>query len=261
MMLAFPYYDPRGKYNRAFQRQLANLKSSFDGICISVVPPTSGDNAAFVQYLEEQGCFVYHNAPNTLHGLHSREALRLALEHAQAQQSIFFGFLDRILFALETEWRTSFLQDLKAYQAAEFVVFERSHAAWDTHPANFREIEQMVSRMFEFLHGKFIDLMPCAFIMSYPAANVILSQSVSASTDVWGEWVLLAMKNHIPITTQKVDWLAWKDPYWEHVEPDRLKSHREASREETIKRINMNVPCMLMLTEERFRHLETSPST
>lgn len=104
MILAFPHYDPSGKYNQAFQRQLPTMKSSFDGICISVVPPTSGDNAAFVQYLEEQGCFVYHNAPNTLHGIHSREALRLALEHAQAQQSIFFGFLDRILFALETEW-------------------------------------------------------------------------------------------------------------------------------------------------------------
>jgi hypothetical protein len=115
--------------------------------------------------------------------------------------------------------------------------------------------------MFEFLHGKFIELMPCAFIMSYPAASVILSQSVSASFDVWGEWVLLAMKNHIPITTQKVDWLAWKDPYWEHVEPDKLRYHRETSQEEVFKRINMNVPCMLMLTEERFTHLETPMST
>jgi hypothetical protein len=238
VILAFPYYDPGGKYNQAFQRQLAALKSSFDGICISVVPPTSRDNAAFVQYLEEQGCSVYSSAPNTLHGLHSREALRLALEHAQAQQSIFFGFLDRILFALETGWGTSFLQDLRTYQATKFVLFERSHAAWNTHPANFREIEQMVSRMFEFLHGQFIELMPCAFILSYPVASVILSQSVSASTDVWGEWVLLAMKNQIPITTQKVDWLAWKDPYWEHVEPDTLKHSRETGRDETIKRIN-----------------------
>jgi hypothetical protein len=231
------------------------LKSSFDKICLSVVPPTSEDNAAFIQYLEEQGCFVSYSTPGTFYGNHSREALKLAVEHAQAQQPIFFGFIERILFALETEWRISFLQDLKVYQAAEFVVFERSLAAWDTHPANFREIEHMLSRMFEFLHGEFIDLMPCAFILSYATATVILSQSVSLSTDVWGEWVLLAMKNHVPITRSKVDWLAWRDAYWERIEPSELKRQRETSQAETIKRIKMNVPAMLMLTEERFRQL------
>ncbi|MBI4673030.1 MAG: hypothetical protein HY741_15355 [Chloroflexi bacterium] len=257
MVLTFPYYDPSGKYNQALQRQLATLKSSFDGICLSVAPPTSEDNATFIQHLEEQGCFVSHNASGTSHAHHSREALRLAAEHAPTRQPIFFGFMERILFALETEWRTSFLQDLQAYQANEFVVFERSSEAWDTHPANFREIENMLSRMAEFMHGEFLDLMPCAFILSYATANVILNQSVSASTDVWGEWVLLAIKNHVPTTRPKVNWLAWKEAYWEGIEPNELKRQREASQGETIKRIKMNVPAMLMLTEERFKQLQT----
>ena len=256
MILTLPYHDPSGKYNQAFQRQLAALQSSFDEICISVTPPTCENNAAFVQYLEAQGCLTFHNAPGTLHAVHSREALRLGVQHAQTQQPIFFGFLDRMLFALETEWRMSFLQDIETCQNAEYLIFERSQAAWDTHPTNFREIEHMVSRIFQFLHGKFIEFLPCAFILSYPTANVILNQSTSTSFDIWGEWILLAIKNRIPITTQKVDWLAWKDPHWEHVEPDELKYQREISQEETIKRINMNAPCMLMLAEERFRHLE-----
>jgi hypothetical protein len=66
---------------------------------------------------------------------------------------------------------------------------------------------------------------------------------------------LLAKKNRIPITWRKVDWLAWKDPYWEHCPPEELKRSREASQDETIKRINMNVPAMLLLTEQRFRDL------
>jgi len=256
MILAFPYFDPIGKFNESFQRQLPTLKSAFDAVCLSIVPPTAQANSKFVHYLESQGCLLAHNAHDTQHGTHSREALRLA--GAQNPQSIFFGFQDRILFALETEWRESFLRDLDYFREKEFVLFERSQAAWDTHPANFREIEQMVSRMFEFLHGVFIELMPCAFIFSHRTARVILDQSISASTEVWGEWLLLAMQNKIPTVRQSVDWLAWKDPHWEHVTPAELKHIRETSPAETIKRINMNVPSMLMLTEERFRSLEVS---
>ena len=64
------------------------------------------------------------------------------------------------------------------------------------------------------------------------------------------------MRNGIPVTTRRVDWLAWEDPYWERVDPADLKQAREASREETLKRIRMNVPVLSMLTEDRFRHLK-----
>jgi hypothetical protein len=253
MILTFLYYDPSGKYNQVFRRQLETLKSTFDAICVSAVAPTAKHNAEFVCWLEEQGCIVFHNAPNTSGGDHARAALRLATEQAQGRQPIFFGFLDRVLFALETAWRTSFLQDIKAYQASEFLIFERSPSAWDTHPSNYREIEQMVSRMFELLCGKFIELMPCALLLSCSVANTVLSQSSSPSYEVWAEWTLLAMKNGIAITTKKVDWLAYQHPYWEQVEPDKLEREREASREETVKRIEMNVPVALLMTEDRFK--------
>ncbi|MBL7064717.1 MAG: hypothetical protein ISS49_11020 [Anaerolineae bacterium] len=260
MILTFPYYDPSGKHNKVFQRQLETLRSTFDAICVSAVPPTVEDNAEFVHWLEEQGCIVFHNASNTSGGDRARAALRLATEQAQCQRPIFFGFLGRILFALETEWRTSFLQDIKAYQASEFLIFERSQSAWDTHPSNYREIEQMVSRMFEFLCRKFIELMPCALLLSCSAANTVLSQSISPSYEVWAEWILLAMKNSIPITTKKVDWLAYQHPYWEQVEPDILKQEREASREETVKRIKMNMPVAFLMVEDRFKGLRSSVS-
>jgi hypothetical protein len=253
MVLTFPYYDPDGRYNRAFRRQLAALQSAFDAVCVSVAPPTRKDNAGFVRYLEAQGCAVFDNPTEATIGDQSRQALRLALQYTG--QPIFFSFLDRILFALETEWRWSFLQDLKVYQTAEFLVFERSQAAWDTHPSNYREIEQTVVRMFELLCGRSIELMPCALILSHDAASAILSQSTSPHHEVWAEWMLLAMKNGIPITTRKVDWLAWEHPYWEGVDSAELKRRHEASPDEVVKRIRMNVPVALMLTEERFRAL------
>jgi hypothetical protein len=67
--------------------------------------------------------------------------------------------------------------------------------------------------------------------------------------------MLLAMKNGIPITTRKVDWLAWEHPYWDSVDPDELKRCSESSPDEVIRRIKMNVPVASMLTEERFHQL------
>jgi hypothetical protein len=257
VILAFPYYDPSGKQNDAFQRQLETLKSAFDTICVSVVPPTAENNTDFVHWLEDQGCIVFHNAPCTSSGDHARAALRIATARACGQQPVFFGFPGRILFALETEWRMSFLQDINAYQTSEFLIFERSQSAWDTHPRNYREIEQMVSRMFEFLCGRFIELMPCALLLSRSAANTVLCQSISASYEVWAEWTLLAMKSNISVTTKKVDWLAYQHPYWEQVEPDTLKRKQEASREETVKRIKMNMPVASLMTEDRFKGLSS----
>jgi hypothetical protein len=258
MVLTFPYYDPAGQYNRAFRRQLDTLRSSFDAVCVSVAPPTGEANADFVRRLEARGCAVFRNPSGATIGDQSREALRLAVERAQEGQPIFFGFLDRILFALETEWRYRFLQDLKVYRIAEFLVFERSDAAWDTHPSNYREIEHMISRILELFCRRSIELMPCALILSHDAARTVLDQSTASDHAVWAEWTLLAMKNGIPVTTQKVDWLAWEHPYWENVDPDELKHDREDGPDEVIKRIKMNVPVASMLTEERFRALAGS---
>lgn len=253
MILTIPYHDPEGKYNQSFQHQLPTLQSAFDEICLSIVPETEMANASFVRGLKEQGCLVVENWPGSPVGEHLRNALRLAAEQASPQRSIFFGFLDRILFALETGFRADFLHDVKQHRSETCMIFERSESAWATHPANFKEIEQMVSRTGEWFFGVFVELMPCAYTLSRPAAHTILSQSICPSFETLGEWVLLAIKNDIPITTKKVGWLAWKDPYWTGIEPLVLKRERETSREETIKRIKMNAPVMLLMTQERFR--------
>lgn len=255
MILASPYLDPLGKFNEALRRRLPLLKTSFEAICLSVVPPTFEKNAAFVRYLESQGCYIHRNEPDSLHGQHSRAALRLAVEQASAEQPVYFGFLDRILFALETDYRETFLEDVLKWQEAEFVAFERSEEAWQTHPANYREVEGMVSRLGELMFGQFLDLTPCSFLFGAKAARTVLDQSTSRTTEVWGEWTLLAIKNRIPVSRVAVDWLAWEDPYWEGVEPDSLKRQRDISQAEMVKRIKMDVPTMLLLTEERFKHI------
>jgi hypothetical protein len=253
MILTIPYYDPSGRYGEAVQQRFGMLKSVFSEICLSAISPTYENNADLMQRLEQQGCHIVKNLPGASVGSQSREALRLA---ASFGQPIFFGFLDRLLLALEVNWRDTFIRDVRACEDAGYRVFERSQSAWETHPGNYREIEQMVSRMFEWLWGEYIELMPCAFILSHTVAGSILSQSVSPGYEIWAEWMLLAMKEGIAITTKQVDWLPYQHPYWEGIAPEAMRREREQSQAETLKRIRMNMPVSSLMTEERFRNLK-----
>jgi hypothetical protein len=256
MILAFPYHDPEGKCNLVLQRQLGTLGAFFDAICIGATPKTIEGNARFVSELKEQGCLIYENSPNSAIGDHSRTILQVALDHTPGHRPIFFGFLDRFLFALETEHRGNFLQDLDRHRAATYMVFERSPRAWSTHPANYAEVERMLSRMGELLYGSYMELSPCAFILNPETAAILLRTSTTDSWAVWAEWLLLAAKHQIPITVERVDWLAWEDPFWEHADADNLKRAQENSHQEVVKRIQMNAPIALLMTEPRFKDLK-----
>jgi hypothetical protein len=184
-------------------------------------------------------------------GGHFREALRLALRAAEGS-GIYFGFIDRILYAFESEWKTRFLADLRACHGLPLVTFERTPYAWSTHPDNYREIEQMVSRLGEWLLGINIEFGLCGLALQAQSAETLLAHSTCPSMEILGEWILLAAKHGIPIAAKQVDWVLWEDPYWEGVPHDQLRAERERSAEETIRRIRMNAPFMLLLTEERF---------
>jgi len=260
MILTMPYYDPQGIHNRVFRRQLDMLQSLFNHIFIAEIWPTARDNTAFLAYLADRGCHVSAGAPSAPFGLPALEALRRACEDEASSEPIFYGFLDRLLFSLESPWRQELLSDVSRHAAAACVVFQRSAAAWATHPDNYRESEQMVSRMLQWLCGRAIELSPGAFIFSRQTAQTLAGQSTCRTPAIWGEWVLLALKNGIPIDTPAVDWLAWEDPFWEQADPAQLKRAREGSRDETIKRIQWNAPLMAMLAEERFGDLPWQPA-
>ena len=255
MILAFPYHDPKGRCNSTLRRQLATLQSFFHTVCIGATPWTISENAGFCSELEAQGCLLYKNGPDSSIGDHSRTALQLAVEQSRGRQPIFFGFLDRVLFALETEHRVSFLQDLERHRTAQCMTFERSPSAWGTHPANYAEIERMVSRMGELLYGSYMETSPCAFILSPATADLLLRSSTTDSWAVWAEWLLLIAKHQVPITVKRVDWLSWEDPYWEQADADTLKRARETDYHEVVKRIQMNAPMALLMTEPRFQEL------
>jgi hypothetical protein len=255
VILTFPYHDPDGTYNEVFRRQLPELQNAFSALCVSATASTAAQNAAFVDELERSGCLVARHHPGSALGEHFREALRLAVRASGEDNGIYFGFIDRILYAFETEWKTLFLTDLDACHQLPLLAFERTPYAWSTHPDNYREIEQMVSRLGEWLLGTNIEFGLCGLGLQAQTAETLLAHSTSPAIEILGEWILLAAKHEIPIATKKVDWVLWEDPYWEGIPHKQLKAEREQSTEETIRRIRMNAPFMLLLTEERFRDI------
>jgi hypothetical protein len=261
MILAFPYHDPGRVCNDALRRHLDRLQSTFDAICLGATPPTLASNAAFVDTLRALGCRVAENGPETTIGDHSRSALRLAVEHAQlaqpghAEQAIAFLFLDRFLFAMETEHKEPFLADIQRYQDQACMVFERTPTAWATHPASYREVEGMTSRLGELLFGAHVDWCPCALILDASLARSILPESSNPTYAVWSEWLLLVARQGVPISSREVDWLAWETPFWEQADASAFREALEGSPLDVAKRIHMHAPIALLMAEPRFREI------
>jgi hypothetical protein len=261
MILAFPYHDPQGTCNEALRRHLDRLQSTFSAICLGATPPTLSENAAFLAELRAAGCLVAENGPGTSIGDHSRSALQLAVQASQGQGPIAFLFLDRFLYAMETEHREPFLADLVRYQDCACMVFERTPAAWATHPANYQEVEGMTTRLGELLFGSTVDWCPCALIFGAAVARAIVQGSNTPTYAVWAEWLLLAAQHGAAIASVEVDWLAWEDPFWAratgvtHADAEQLRRAQEGDPLQVVKRIQMHAPMALVMAEPRFRGL------
>lgn len=252
-ILTFPYHDPNGKCNKLFKKTLSKIKNIFPEIYISATPMTISKNKAFVSILEKSGCIVYKNNKNTGIGDHYRNALRLA-SNSKNYNKIFFGFIDRILFILNTNLKNQFIKDITK-DSGNLTLYERTDKAWRTYPKTYKKIEQTVNMLSKILFDKEIELATCGFIISSDLAKNVLNKSVSNYYDVCTEWILLAHLYGIKIKTKKVNWLAWEDPFIEGVNSDKLKMLWENNQEENKKRIEMNIPFINILLEKRFNAL------
>lgn len=259
LILAFPYHDPEGINNELFQKTLPILKEIFSDICIGATPPTVAHNALFLKWLEREGCLVVRNAESTNVGDHYRSALRAALNTDNEKVThIFYGFLDRILFALNTEHAHEFKEDILASLQRSITLFERSEAAWSSHPANYAGIEQALNRMGSYLIGHEVELGTCGLCMEKQLAEKIIAQSTATSFSAATEWILLSYLLGCGPFQKKCNWLIWEDPFIEGKDPVALKREREEDVHETMKRLKMNAGFLQILQEDRFKALHSS---
>lgn len=251
MIFAFPYHDPEGQYNKVFKNNLGLLKEIFSKIVVSVSPKTAKLNGSFVEYLKTNGLLVANNSEKSVVGDHFRGALKIALDGSS--EDIFYGFIDRVLFILESPKKQFFINDLKKCSKFDMVIFERSNKAWESHPKNYRQMEDIVSRVGKLVIGKYVELNPCAMVFNSKTAQILLDNSICELWEVLGEWVLISLREKLNNKFCYVDWLEWEDPFWENTDPIKLKLLKEKNSEETLKRIKSNLPFLNLFTQERFK--------
>lgn len=235
--LIFPYHDPKGEYNEVLKNQLALLKNIFSEICISTTSATIADNADFLFFLQNEGCFVYKNAKDSTIGDHFRNTLKIGLEKYNEQTGDFyFGFIDRILFDLKTKFKESFIKDIKAKYKEDLIIFARSKKAWNSHPADYYNLEKIIADAGKVSTGKMLDWIWCGALIKKNLAELILKESKLNNFAVLSEFIVIADKNNKLIRNKNVDWMAWEDPFWAK-QNNRTKPNRNLSEKEKIFRL------------------------
>jgi hypothetical protein len=126
------------------------------------------------------------------------------------------------------------------------LIFERSSVAWQTHPRNYVELEQMMTRVGEMLFKKRLDFAWCHLAVRAGQLQAILPAVSKQDLSMMAE-IVLALKDNIEV--KAVDWLAWEDPFIHACDPRLLKEEREQSQQETRKRLGYVIPTLQLLAD------------
>ena len=243
-----PMHDPQGVVFPQLEAITPDLKTTFARAFVAVPPETRQRQGEGVQRLESDDFFhVMHLA---VHSSLRQQWLALYATAAAAcmpRQVLHLCFADRVAFALRNGWREQFIADVIAVQPDDApLIFQRSPAAWDTHPRNSRELEQIVTRTGEFLFGQSLDFGWCHLALQAQQLQAILPCVKNHDISMVAEFVLLLRDG---IRTKHVDWLAWEDPFILGRAPDELRQEREQSAAETHKRLAYVIPMLQMLDD------------
>jgi hypothetical protein len=244
--LAFPYNDPDRTMLPCLQAILPDLKKHFEHAYISPPPSTLEWLKPTGQILTDDFFTVFLVEEEKRIGENFSYLYRCAAETAHPNQPIHLCYLDRISFALEGNYRDSFLADIDSLSTEDLpLIFQRSGYAWDTHPQNYRELEGMVTTVGRNLFGKELDYAWCHIVVRAGQLRETMPLVKNPDLSMVAEMIFYLQDN---IKTRDVDWLAWEDPFILGRDAMELKHERENSLVETQKRLKYVLPMIETLT-------------
>lgn len=244
--LAFPFNDPDGTLFPHLQAILPDLKNHFE--CAYICPPLSTRRLdGLIEKLDSDPFFTIFPVDRELQiGEHFAYLYRRAAEVAPAEQTLHLCYIDRLAFALEGSYRDAFLADIDRLSRKELpLIFQRSQAAWETHPQNYRRLEGTVTTVGRNLFGLELDYAWCHIAVLAGQLREIMPRVKNPDLSMVAEMIFYLQDD---IQTRAVDWLAWEDPFLLGQDPDVLKYERENSLAETNKRLNYVLPMIETLT-------------
>jgi hypothetical protein len=250
--IVMPLHDPAGGILPHVQRVTPLLKAVFDCAYVSMTAVTINQHPEFDVWLDSEPFFrvTRHREPLPV----GRDFLTLYTDAATAapsDQVLHLCFPDRVTYALQSGWRDAFMVDMAAADAGSVpLIYHRSPAAWETHPANYRDFENMVTTAGEWVFGKTLDFAWCHLALTAGQLRPVLPH---IHTDDLSMVAMLVLCLADSARTREVDWLAWEDPFILNRDPAQLKAEREASPDEIRKRLNYVIPMLELIREAAAR--------
>ena len=247
-VLAMPYHDPDGRWIAHLERVTPLLATLFEQVYLGVSPSPMEVQPEIVRRLQANPFFRLSFAPaGSQVGDHCLAAYRKAVQESEPDQVVHMAYIDRVSFILQTQNRDAFSKDIQMLDAAGApVLYMRSEKAWSAHPRNYYDCEMIATRAGELLFGRSLDYCWCHCAATASQLKPLLERIRSHDFGVQAELALLLRET---LTTHKVDWLTWEDPYLEGRDPLELKREREASLVESQKRLGYVIPIMQVLLE------------
>lgn len=256
-IIVMPMNDPKGLLFPQLQRITAQLKELFEAAFVSVPLATQQMHARYVEQMAADSFFrpLLHGEDLTA-GDDFRRLYLHAAASAAPSQILHLCFIDRVAYALQSEHQRQFEADIRSLGAEETpLIFQRSAAAWQTHPQNYRELEQMVTRVGEMLFGKSLDFAWCHLAIQARQLQSILPAIQTKDISMVAE-VVLPLRDLLK--SKDVDWLAWEDPFIEQCDAQALKQEREQSMAEMHKRLSYVVPMMQLCKNAACKQVDHS---
>jgi hypothetical protein len=245
--LAFPYNDPDGTMFPHLKAILPDLKAHFGRAYLSV-PPDTRQNRALISQLESDDFFTLIPLDRYVPvGEHFSHLYLNAALAADPDEILHLAYVDRLSFALEGEYREQFLAEVDSLRLDDLpLIFQRSPAAWATHPENYARLEGFVTKIGEQLFGKTLDYGWCHLVVRAGELREVMPKVTHAGLSMVAE-MILHMQHHIQ--TRDVDWLAWEDPFLAGRDPFEMKTEREQSLAEYEKRLSYCLPMVEALVQ------------
>ncbi|MEZ4865162.1 MAG: hypothetical protein R3C14_27850 [Caldilineaceae bacterium] len=248
--IVMPMHDPTGLYFPHLIAIMPLLKQCFARALISIPPGTRQQQAAWVECCRADDFFQVLDLDA---GLAVGDEFVQLYAHAAAtcapETLLHLCFIDRVAFALQSDYRARFMADLQAVTTADApLIFLRSAAAWATHPRNYAAIEGMLIAVTEGYFRKTLDPAWCHLVAPAGQLQAILPQVQHHDLRICTELVLLLQAT---IQTKEVDWLAWEDPFLLGRDAAQLRLEREQSVAETQKRLGYVLPMLQLIHESR----------
>ena len=244
--LVMPMHDPSGRLFPHLTAITPQLKTLFGGAILSITPATRAQQPGWVAHYAADDFFrLYELRTAQPIGDEFVQLYTHAAALCPADTLLHLCFVDRVAYALQSAYCAEFTADIKALQRTDApLIFQRSVAAWQTHPRNYQAIEAMVTVIGEGYFEKTLDFAWCHLVVRAGQLRTILPQVKRHDLAILAELVLLLAP---AIQTSAVDWLAWEDPFILGRDAQQLKQEREQSPAETEKRLAYVLPMIELM--------------